>query len=322
MVDMLGIQTEELSYFSTDKTDTVKATLWFNPVSPPKAVLQITHGMNEYIGRYREFAEYLAENGFAVCGNDHLGHGRTAPSDEKLGYFAPRDGHRYLVEDVHELYLLMRERYPDLPYFLFGHSMGSFITRSYITKYGGELSGYICSGTGGPNPLGKIAVVLAEAEIRRLGEFGRSTFLSNLAFGGYNKRYTEHRTRYDWLTRDTEIVDRYEKDRLCNYVFTASGFRDLFLLLNEISTKAWAKKVPQQLPVHMISGKEDPVGEYGKGVRKVYDLLREAGVENLSLKLYDGCRHEVLNELNRKDTYAELLEWMNARIETAAGRTV
>jgi alpha-beta hydrolase superfamily lysophospholipase len=200
--------------------------------------------------------------------------------------------------------------------------MGSFITRSYITKYGDELDGYICSGTGGPNPLGKAAVVLAEAEIWRLGEFGRSTFLSNLAFGGYNKRYAEHRTKYDWLTRDTEIVDRYDQDKFCNYVFTAAGFRDLFLLLNEISTKSWAKKVPKKLPIHMISGKEDPVGDYGKGVQKVFDLFQEAGVENLTLKLYDDCRHEVLNELNRREVYAELLKWMNAKIKAVPENSV
>lgn len=317
----MSMAIEELSYFSTNKTDTVKATLWFNPDSPPKAVLQIVHGMNEYVGRYQDFAEYLVENGFAVCGNDHLGHGRTASSSERLGYFAPQDGPKFLVEDVHELYLLIKARYPDIPYFLLGHSMGSFITRSYITKYGDGLSGYICSGTSGPNPLGKVGILLAETEIRRYGEFRRSSLLNNMAFGNYNKQYPEHRTSYDWLTNDAAVVDKYAKDPYCNYIFTASGFRDLALLLNSISTKAWAGAVPKKLPIHMVSGKDDPVGNYGKGVRKVFDMLHDAGVENLSLKLYSGCRHEVLNEIDRKKVYADLLDWMNTRMKAPTKST-
>ena len=183
------MKTEELSYLSSNGVDTIKASLWTEDANSPQAVLQIVHGMSEYIGRYERFASFMAENGFAVCGNDHLGHGRSAATPDRLGFFAPQNGADYLVEDVHLLFLRLKERFPGRPVFLLGHSMGSFITRSYITRYASGLSGYVCSGTAGPNPLGGVAARLAELEVRRLGPRGRSKFFHKLTFGGYNNRY-------------------------------------------------------------------------------------------------------------------------------------
>lgn len=310
----MSVTTQQLDYLSSNGSDTVHVLLWEDTSTPPRAVLQIAHGMSEYIDRYAEFAAYLAQRGFVVCGNDHLGHGATASSSEMLGYLSPKDGANYLVEDVHLLHNLLLARYPGLPLFLLGHSMGSFITRAYIAKYGEGLAGYICSGTAGPNPAVAISLLLADLEKRRIGELGRSEFLDSLAFGSYNKRCPEKRTKFDWLTRDTELVDRYVNDPWCGYVFTSAGFRTLFTLLKNVSGSGWADSVPKQLPILMISGDNDPVGNYSKGPKTIHSLLHKAGVVDLSLKLYKDCRHEILNETNRQDVYKDVLDWLSKHI--------
>ncbi len=310
----MSIATQQLGFVSSNGNDTVHVLLWEDPSTPPRAVLQIAHGMSEYIDRYAEFAAYLAQHGFVVCGNDHLGHGATASSSEQLGYISSKDGATYLVEDIHRLRTLIQSRYPDLPIFLLGHSMGSFITRAYVAKYGEGLAGYICSGTAGPNLAISISLLLADLETHRIGELGRSKLLDNLAFGSYNKRCPEKRTGFDWLTRDTELVDRYVNDPWCGYVFTSAGFRTLFTLVKEVSHTGWAESVPKQLPILMISGRNDPVGNYTKGPKQVFSWLRKTGVIDLTLKLYDDCRHELLNELNRQEVYEDILQWLSKRL--------
>lgn len=311
----MDISTLDLSYLSSNKIDTVHAMLWFDDNHSPKAILQIAHGMTEHIARYNEFASFFVQRGFVVCANDHLGHGATAPSPDALGYIPKRNGADYLVEDVHLLRKLVQARYRNLPVFLLGHSMGSLITRSYIIKYGEGLSGYICSGTSGPNPLSRIAMIMADLELLRIGAYGRSTILDRLAFGNHNKHCTEKRTKFDWLTKDQDIVDRYVNDPWCGYIFTAAGFRNLFYLHNSVSKKAWAYSVPKNLPIFIISGKEDPVGEYTNGTQIVYSRLRQAGVLDISLKLYENCRHEIINEINRTNVYADVLDWILTHLQ-------
>ncbi len=311
----MGVAAQKLGYLSSNENDTVHVLLWEDASAPPRAVLQIAHGMSEYIDRYAEFASFLAQHGFVVCGNDHLGHGATASSSEMLGYFSAKDGASYLVEDVHLLHNILLARYPGLPLFLLGHSMGSFITRAYVAKYGNGLAGYICSGTSGPNPAVTISLLLAKLEKRRIGELGRSEFLDKLAFGSYNKRCPDKRTSFDWLTRDTELVDRYVNDPWCGYVFTSAGFHTLFTLLKNVSDTGWANSVPKQLPILMISGDNDPVGNYSKGPNTVYSRLRKAGLVDLTLKLYENCRHELLNEINRQDVYRDVLEWLSKHLK-------
>ncbi|WP_040198238.1 alpha/beta fold hydrolase [Candidatus Soleaferrea massiliensis] len=282
----------------------------YTPVQEPRAVLQLSHGMCEYLERYEPFASFLTRNGVLLCGSDHLGHGKSAGSLENLGYFAEKDGWKCLVEDQYRLTQTIKAHYAGLPYFLFGHSMGSFIARAYLTKYASQLDGALICGTSGGEKLGGLGIALTGRIMRSKGPFYRSAKLQDLAFGQYNKRYEDAKTDFDWLTRDESIVHRYMHDPYCNFVFTASGFRDLFTLLKFVSRRRWAYAIPKDLPVLLLSGDMDPVGDYGRGVRKVYERLQKAGLDDVRLKLYPGARHEILNETNCKEVYADVLAWI------------
>ncbi|HIZ55279.1 MAG TPA: alpha/beta hydrolase [Firmicutes bacterium] len=280
-----------------------------------RGIIQISHGMCEHIGRYEAFAEYMTDHGFVVCGEDHIGHGRTADTKDDLGYFGENNGKFYLLENTHRLYELMRERFGfQLPYFLFGHSMGSFISRLYVARYQDPLNGCILSGSAGPSPIYAAGVKLAEWEVRRYGARYRSERLSKMAFGNFNTRYGNRRTSFDWLTRDRAIVDAYIQSPYCNFVFTASGFRTLFILMRDMSSREWFTAMPKKLPVLMLTGDMDPVGDYGKGVRKVCERLGKAGVQDIKLKVYGGARHELLNELNREEVESDILEWIQSHL--------
>lgn len=310
----MALITQTIDFLSSDGHTTAKAALWQDDEVTPRAVLQIAHGMSEYIARYEPFAAFMTRQGYIVCGNDYLGHGETAPSPEYLGYIPPQGGAEFLVEDIHALYRFMHQRYPSLAYFLFGHSMGSIITRAYITKYGSELTGYICSGTVGPNPALAVAIPLARREVRRKDPFARSNFLDRMAFGRYNKRCENPRTKFDWLTRDTAVVDHYIAHPWCGFTFTAAGFLALLTLSDEISKPGWVRRVPKTLPILMVTGEYDPVGSYTKGPKTVCRRLRDAGLEDITFTIYPQCRHELHNELNRQQVYRDYLNWMDDRI--------
>lgn len=304
---------QTITYPSSNQIDTVCATVW-TPQGEARGILQLCHGMCEYIDRYDHFARYLAGNGFIVCGNDHIGHGQTAGSEEKLGYFAPSDGAQHLINDVHQLRKWMQEETAGLPYFLLGHSMGSFITRNYIVQHPKGLSGYICCGTSGPNPLASVGIRTANHMIKKHGDRYRSSLLKSLAFKNYNRKYGKGAPEFAWVSRDEAVTEAYEKDPYCNFTFTAGAFRDLFTLLQTVSQDDWAGKVNKYLPILLLSGEMDPVGGYGKGVEKVYRRLSDSGVYDLKYKLYLGARHELLNETNREEVYVDILNWINKRV--------
>lgn len=278
-------------------------------------IFQIAHGMAEHSERYREFAQHLCSRGYAVFLSDHIGHGKSVSDNEHLGYFGEEKGEETLVEDIYGLTLLIKAKYPQVPIFLFGHSMGSFVARSYASKYGNELTGTIFCGTSGPNPGASIGALIASVIADKKGAFYRSEFINNLAFGSYNKKIKPSRTPFDWLTRDESIVDAYIADPLCGYLFTAAGYRDMFKLLKQVSAKTWYKQIPSDLNILLISGNADPVGDYGKGVNEVYKLLKSSAHSFVSLKLYDDCRHEILNELNRQDVYSDIADWSDSVLE-------
>lgn len=275
-----------------------------------KGIVQICHGMAEHSGRYDEFARFLSSNGFAVFINDHLGHGLSVKNDSELGYFGDKTGRHDLVNDVKLLTDIARSTYPDKPFFIFGHSMGSFIARRYTEKFGMNIDGAIFCGTSGTNPAAGIAVKIAEFVASRKGVHHRSEFINKIAFGGYNKHVGEKRTDFDWLTRDESIVDAYIADPKCGFLFTAAGYRDLFDILHSVSTRSWYNNVPFILPILLISGTEDPVGEYGKGVRQVFHDLKKTGHKDVTLKLYENDRHEILNELNKQQVFDDVLSWL------------
>ncbi len=303
------MRTCDIFYPSTNGTDTIVAKIW-QPDGAAKGIIQISHGMCEYIDRYSAFAQTLTQQGFFVCANNHLGHGASASDPEHLGYFAKRGGDKFLIDDLHTLTNMMKIKFPGMPLVLFGHSMGSFIARNYVTKYGQELDAVIFCGTSGPNPGARVGKKLAAFECRRRGEFYRSSLLSQLAFGSYNKKY-KRRTKFDWLTRDEDVVDAYLADPYCNFTFTASAFHDLFTLLLRCSDPEWFASYPKALPTLLISGDMDPVGDYGKGVSYVYQTLVSAGVRDIHLKLYKGARHELLNETNFGEVYEDILCWLS-----------
>lgn len=303
----------EYTYASSSGLSDIYAQSWAPSSSHQvRAIFRIAHGMAEHSGRYEDFAVFLAEHGYAVFINDHLGHGRSVSSESELGFFGEEaNSWEFLVEDAKLLTDIAVKEYPNCPVILFGHSMGSFVARSYSAKYGDTLSAAVFCGTSGTNPAAGAAVMIAEFAAHKKGSHYRSNFIDSLAFGNYNKKFKDATTKFDWLTRDAKEVEKYRNDSLCGFVFTADGYRDLFSLLRSVSSSVWYRSVPQSLPIYIISGSMDPVGEYGRGVRQVYQDLRKTA-HDVKMKLYDDARHEILNEINRKEVYDDILSWINA----------
>lgn len=271
----------------------------------PRACMQIMHGMAEHIDRYQDFAAFLADNGILVCAMDDPGHGKSVAEGQPLGYFGEQNGWDNLIKDNQTLHALIKADYPALPFILFGHSMGSFLARTYAGRLGHEFDGFIFSGTAGANPALGVAKMLAKSSIIKGHGKEPNAKLDALSFGSYNKKIKPSRTPFDWLSRDEENVDKYIADPLCGFVFTSYGFLDLFTGLSEISDMNWARRVPKR-PILLIAGDHDPVGGMGKGVRQVEGWLKKSGHKPV-LKLYAGARHEVLNETNRTEVYQDVL---------------
>lgn len=279
------------------------------PKGTLRGVVQISHGMSEHIDRYLPFFRFLANEGFVVCGNDHLGHGKSCPDSSRLGFFAPEKGYQYLIEDLHLVSLELKKRYPDLPFFLFGHSMGSMIVRLYLSKYSSLLTGVVICGTAGPNPASKAGMLLCRQVISSKGMMHRSQKLKQLIFGSYNNRFSHPKNDCAWLSRDEQMVDAYRKDPLCNFPFTAAAYLDLLSLQYYSNTRLWYQTLDPNLPMLLISGSMDPVGNYGKGVTAIEKQLRRVGVRDLTMWLYPDARHELLNETNRDEVMRDVLSW-------------
>ena len=312
---MSEIRFFENTYLSADGHSRVHYCVWTPEGVAPLGIIQLSHGMCEYVMRYDAWARRFCEAGFIFCGNDHLGHGNTAPDEAGLGFTAPRGGDAMLVEDVHTLTAMMRAEHPALPIILYGHSMGSFVARAYLTKYGDEIAAAIISGTGGPEAPAGLARHIAHLVAALRGDHHRSKLLTALAFGSYNKRFKEEKSTLSWLTRDEETRKGYGADVFCRYTFTAAGYDTLFSLLASVSRRDWAERVPKHLPMLLISGDADPVGNYGKGVKKVYDRLLAAGCTRTEIKLYEGARHEPHHETNRDEVFADLIHFIKGALQ-------
>ena len=276
-----------------------------------KGIIQIAHGMAETASRYERFAKFLTGKGYVVYANDHRGHGKTAGEVSNLGYLGDKDGFRYLVEDMYLLTQKIKEEYKELPLFLFSHSMGSFAAQEYIMHYGEELKGAILSGTNGKQGiLLDLGLLVAKRQAKKHNRREQSPLLDKLIFGSYNKQFKPNRTPFDWLSRDEKEVDKYIANPFCGTVFTVGFFNDFLSELKYIEAKENINKVPKDLPIYIFAGDKDPVGRNGKGILTLYNTYKQAGIKNVSYKLYPGGRHEMLNEINRDEVMRDTLAWI------------
>lgn len=305
---------QEYFYPSADGATNIHATKWL-PEGKPRAVLQIIHGMVEYMGRYESFAEYMTEQGYVVVGEDHLGHGQSVRSDEYHGYFGKK-GNEWIISDIHTLRTKTQEEYQGLPYIMLGHSMGSFLVRQYITEqdasYAEGLAGVIVMGTAW-QPMA--ALVAGKSVARAMGtdKVGKKApILEIMAFGTYLKHIDNPKSTSDWLTKDEAIVKAYRSNPLCTFHFTPNAFYHMFDGMIKAHDIARIKKLPAGLPILFCSGAEDPVGAWGEGVRKAFVTYTDNTDCDVSIKLYLDDRHEILNELDKEDVYADMAEFCNS----------
>lgn len=304
----------EFGFPSSDGKNTVMATVYSPEEGEVRGVVQLSHGMIDYVGRYEGLAEFLTSHGFVLAGNEHLGHGRTASCPDDLGYFGEKDGYLRVLDDLKEMNSRLHEEYPDKPVILFGHSMGSFLARLYVSRHPETVTAAVIHGTGGKNPAapaGKLLVSLLRAFF---GSKHRSKFVTSVAFGSYNSHYDKAEGANAWLTRDGAMVSTRDTDPYTSFIFTLAGYSDLFTMLSECNSEEWYSSYPKSLPTLVMSGDDDPVGDYGKGVREVYEGLSAVGVKDLTLKIYPGARHELFNETNRLEVFEDLLSWLNSVI--------
>lgn len=304
-------------YFRSSNGETlIHVDQWTPVLREIRGVVQIAHGVSEYGGRYAPFARFLCKNGFVVVANDHLGHGRSMIEGGPPVYFGEEDGWWHVVDDIEELRRRTAAVFPGKPYFLFGHSMGSFLARSFLIRYPGRVDGCILCGTGHPPaPVIVGGKLVADREIRRIGKKGYSATADKLAFGGYNKRFAPNRTRFDWVSASEENVDAYIADPLCGGDASVGLFRDMLEGLSFITRQSNMDKMDLTKPVLFIAGDKDPVGDMGKGVRKACACFKKAGVRDVRCKLYHGLRHEILNERTRQYVYEDVLRWLEEHIK-------
>lgn len=296
-------------WFASQGIGQIHACRWV-PERTPKAVLQIVHGIAEYIERYEDFANYLNGLGILVVAEDHMGHGQSVNGGGVRGYF--HGGWFTAVADTMTLLGDTREQYPDIPYILFGHSMGSFMARTILCKYPDSgISAAIICGTGWqPAALLPPVIGVIDAVCKKNGETNPNEFLQNLVFGSYNRRVEHPRTAFDWLSRDAKQVDAYIAHPMCGFTASAGLLRDMMQGILFIEQPKNLAAMRKELPVHFIAGGDDPVGSYGKGVRKAAEAFRKAGMQKVSQRIYPLCRHEILNEINREEVYEDVAQWI------------
>lgn len=307
------MKTKEYSFRSKSGLCEIKAWQWApDDKESIKAVLQIHHGMAEHCGRYKKCIKAFTDMGYAVFMNDMINHGKSNQKKEHLGYFGDNDGYKDIIADAKTLMDTAKKEYPDKPYIICGHSMGSMVMRCFINEYGNCFDGAVFIGTSGSNPLAKISIALTNLIGAVKGKTYKSDWLKKVGFGAYDKPF-EHRTDYDWGSRDKATIDDYVADEYCGFTFSAMGYRDLAHLVMECNNDNWANNIDKDMPVLLISGSMDPVGNYTKGVKEVYDRLVSTGHTKAEIKFFPDARHEILNEINKEEVY----DYINDFIERA-----
>jgi len=305
---------QEFRFLSQDKRTQIHAIEWI-PEGEIKAVVQMCHGMVEYIDRYHDFATFLSQNGYYVVGHDHLGHGQSVSNSDRLGYFHKTKGNEYVIGDIHQLRVRTEKRFPNVPYFMFGHSMGSFLVRQYVGVYGFGLAGAIIMGTGDqPSVILGAGKALCKLTAFFRGWKYRSSFIDGMAAGGYNKAFEKETDGSNWLSRNPENVKKYKNDLHCGYMFTVNAYYHMFAGMMKMNRQEKTGQVPKRLPILFVAGKEDPVGNFGKGVEVVYRRYKQMGITDVMIRLYENDRHEILNELDKDKVYQDILKWLNYKI--------
>ena len=301
-----------VSFPSCDGINTVHGTIYI-PDTEPRGIIQLSHGMVDHVGRYEELGKFLAEHGYVFAGNDHLGHGMTADkSGTEFGYFANKGGTDLVLRDLHAMNKLLRERFGGMKPVIMGHSMGSFLSRLYVEKYPSSVSGHIIHGTGGPLgaavPMG---IGLVNLIMLFRGTKHRSSLVKSIAFAGYNSHFPKSEGENAWLTRDVAAVSDRSQNPYTSFTFTVSAYKELFTMVGKCNSKSWFSSYPKQLKTLILSGDEDPVGKYGNGVRYVYKHLLLAGANDISMKIYQGARHELFNETNKYEVFSDMENWLD-----------
>jgi alpha-beta hydrolase superfamily lysophospholipase len=295
----------------------IHAVVWIpdeERFAKPVGVIQIAHGMIDHIERFNDMALYFVDRGFVVAGNDHLGHGDSVASKDDWGYFddsvSAEESGMYLVLDMHRLTRIMKKRYPDLPYYIIGHSMGSFMVRRYLMKYGNDVSGAVILGTGNQSmAVTKAGMAAARFVLKTKGDRYRSKVLSKLMFGMYNLKIKKPVSANAWLSRDEAVVKAYDNDEKCSYLFTPNAYLGFLSIIKYDIQEKHVAKTPSNLPVLMASGLDDPVGEYGRGVKKAFKMYTKY-LDDVELRLYEGCRHELHSEENKEEVFQDIYEWI------------
>ncbi len=307
---------EFFSFLSSNGKTKIHAVKWLPEDGNYHTILQITHGMIEYIERYRGFAEYLTERGFMVVGHDHLGHGESVTSEDEWGFIALPDPSGTKVEDMHTLRTTIQKENPGVPYFMLGHSMGSYMLRKYLTLHNENLSGAIIMGTGFMSPrLMGFGMFLCRILVAIRGWNHRSKFIQFLSFRGPYQRFdvTGKKPENSWLTKDADCVREYYSTPKCSFMFSLNAYYGLMDAVKYDCNLKNAMKIPTELPLFFVSGQDDPVGNMGKGVKKAYEMYKKAGITDITCKLYENDRHEILNETDKEKVYADIYAWMSER---------
>ncbi len=310
------IRTEEFYFDSRDQIHKIHAMKWIPETEDYAGILQISHGIAEHIERYDEFARFMAERGFLVVGNDHLGHGKSIASREDKGYFTKNDAVTVVVRDIHRLKKITQEEHPGIPYFILGHSMGSFMLRNYLCRYGTGIDGAIITGTGSRSTLeircGKPFVYLISMF---RGWRYLSPMMDHIVNGHNNDKIDVRRTEFDWLSRDEAEVDKYIADDMCGFPITTNAVLTIGNAVDNLHKKDYLDKMPRDLPIAFFSGDMDPVGHWGQDIPLIVKQFQEMGMQDLFVKMYPRARHEIINETNRNEVYRDIYGWLERQLE-------
>ena len=313
MVQETGVVIEDVTFPSADGKSTIHARFWMPDGNAPRAIVQVVHGMSEHIRRYDEFARFLVGRGYVVCGDDHIGHGASTTA-EKRGCMPAKNGNEVLIADEHTLRGIAAKKFPGVPHVFFGHSMGSFITRCYLGRHGQGVAAAIICGTGTvPVATSRAGNALARAIAAMRGEDFLSKLIDSLGAGGYSKAVPGP-TGYEWLSHNADNVQRYLDDEECGFMFSAGGYVSLTALTAEACSKSCAASVPHDLPLLYIGGDGDPVGDMGRGVEAAAQLARDAGSVDVTCKVYENMRHEILNEYGRAGVFEDVAAWLDGKV--------